>query len=428
LFIFEFFVFLLTLQKKKKKKKKDEPIPFIILIFLQLLSGMESAMVEEFAEEFADEELDDEEQDEEEDHFSIPGASKEKRDREEEPNSPDYWIYFAKPEERKVFKPEEHGLALYASQKLGASIAEFYRSKETTTFTVGVFNGTVQGAGFPIDFLNFIHARARPKALIMCGICAGLGDIKPGDVCIGERSVVLQGKAVGMNITDLKLETVLPASATLTGGSTSYWSTLESREGFQIHCGSYIQSPFVMAYDLNFLNGLFQPGDRKLIALDMESWFYFTVQDHLKVEMILPVVKGVSDTGAKKTDEFHSKAVNNSVNVAVNILKNVAHQQSLPEFKAQGRSLSNSHVVSKRRKNTPNKLSIQVSHQQAQAALSKELNGNELASALETLDNSLRTFGKLGITKLKKNHQHFSKQALIILARLIGRDVSEVTE
>ncbi len=113
---------------------------------------------------------------------------------------PDYWLYFAKPEERLHFDPNKHRLKLQGSAGFVAGTAEFYLVEESS-LRVGVFNGSTQGAGFPLDFLKFLHSATRAAAVIMCGICASLGDIKPGDVCIGDSSMVLQGKATGINFT-----------------------------------------------------------------------------------------------------------------------------------------------------------------------------------------------------------------------------------
>lgn len=313
--------------------------------------------------------------------------------------SPDLFLYFAKNEECKHLNAGEVGLTKVEDRTFESVAATIYRTG--SGLPVGVVAGSRQGSGFYFDFVNFVH-RVRPLAVIMCGICAGLGEAKEGDVMIGTHSVLMQGKIERIDLSNLDLEPCDPASAT--SNYDGLWTKLDVTP--KVHVGTYLQSPFVLGFDLHVLQQRLQPAFRKLIAIDMESWFCLNSQTRLKQSIILPVVKGISDKGAGKSDEHHHAAINNSVSVALCILENLAKQQATEPLQTQGHALTNAVLQPKRRKSSS---SITFTRDEARELLrSGGLEEALLEKALETLDTSLRTSSWLNMgTKRYENVRNF---------------------
>jgi nucleoside phosphorylase len=228
--------------------------------------------------------------------------SNSKRERELSKGGPELFIYFAKSEEAAHLDAVSVGLDGGTLHSFGGIPATVYTHQG---IEIGVIAGSQQGSGFYYDFVNFT-SRVRPVGVIMCGICAGLGDCNPGDVMVGTSSVLMQGKLERLDVSGLDMDFCDPANTT---ADASLWADL----GATVHIGTYLQSPFVLGFSLDIFKDRLQPAYRKLVGIDMESWFYLNSQK--RQEVIFPVVKGVSDKGAKKTDEHHKLAVNNSVRI-----------------------------------------------------------------------------------------------------------------
>jgi nucleoside phosphorylase len=347
--------------------------------------------------------------DDDDDGEQVEPGRKRTRDEIE---TPTLFIYFAKNEEASLVNYEELGLQFVAKKVFEKVIpASIYKFKE---ISIGVIAGSQQGSGFYFDFVNFM-SRVRLRAVIMCGICAGLGNCKVGDVAVGTHSVLMQGKIGTIHLTNIELE---PCDSATIAASDNLWVGLGT-EQVPVHVGTYLQSPFVLAFSLDTFKDRLQPAYRNIVAIDMESWFYLNSQKRLDQRTILPVVKGVSDKGAGKDDAAHKLAVNNSVRVALQILVRLDELDASAPLLTHGNSLKVSAVREKRSRTGK---ATTVTRDKAILALSQGIEDKAvLARDLEALDKVLHKedWKKLGVRIFEDVKNFFSKNAQLILEELL---------
>jgi len=347
------------------------------------------------------------------------------------PVPPQYTIYFAKSDELKHVDFVSLGLV----KKEGASLRFRRRAVDLYTFstdggataTVGFTCGPMQGHAFYYDFVAYVsscHKHHNYRGVAMCGICAGNpSTVAAGDVCVGTKSKLLQGKLKSDRFEEVKLDPVTDGTSKHTGltDSKKFTSVAPNAVQFTAHTGTYLQSPFVLESDLRSLFSRQSNADRKLIAIDMESWFCLNAQNQLETEYSFPVIKGVSDFGSAKSDEFHHQAVNNSVQVALDIFRQDMEVQAKPQLKP---STSFTPAPSRKRKAAKKQM---LSWTVVQELLSDK----QFAGDLALLDRALHTetHEKLGQRRLLAYQKLLSTEGFSILSKAIdGTSITKQTK
>lgn len=157
---------------------------------------------------------------------------------------------------------------------------------------------------FYLEFASFL-SRVRPRGVILCGVCAAMGqERKIGDVVVGTSSILVQDSLLAEELTSSESE-----SCAKVASHSSLWSGLPHFA----HVGIFFQSPIFLGLRPDLIQG-------RLCVIDKESWFCLNSQKRLLQKLILPVVKGISETGSL---ESLATAVNRAVKVALIILQRV---------------------------------------------------------------------------------------------------------
>lgn len=336
---------------------------------------------------------------------------------------PQYTVYFAKSDELKHVD--------FASLGLVKHEGDFqFRDRAVDIYTMGAHGATVgftcgpmQGHAFYYDFVAYVSSCFRHpnyRGVAMCGICAGnKTTVKVGDVCVGTKAKLLQGKLSSDRFEEVLLDPVNDGRSTQSGlidkQNFSFDSEAGSTQtGFVAHTGTYLQSPFVLESDLSSLFSRHRYGDRKIVAIDMESWFCLNAQNQLEADCIFPVIKGVSDFGEGKVDEFHRNAVNNSVRVALQMFQTHVKLETKPKLRTSASFASGS----VRKRKTEQEQATMLSWTELQTLLPPE----DFVDDIALLDKALRTesYRKLGIRALTQYKNFLTPEAFSILSSAIA--------
>jgi len=304
-------------------------------------------------------------------------------------------IYFAKPEELK-----------YIIEKFPVMNEE--KANDFTIYTIK-YNGRLirttcgekQGWEFSYRFMKFMF-EFRPRFIIMCGICASpLPEIKVEEVIVGTYSRPMSGKLRELDFSTIELDMISESGIYQEG-------LVRAKCLSNVKTGGFIQFPFVVSTQFEHLFNRLRIADRHLIAADMESWSFMNITKKFKGQPF-PVVKGVSDKGALKTDDHHEAALLASFMKGVQILQTYSESERQPSVKRVLTQLS-SHPES-----TPGS-PIKKEKKQFQYLTMNQLEDMEIIEEdLIFLKKLLKkeSYDKLGIQKFKQIKKSLSKDSII---------------
>jgi nucleoside phosphorylase len=328
-------------------------------------------------------------------------------------------IYFAKPEELNYTIGLDKELGFCISQSLFAGRTLYNCKCGELEFTY--ISGFHQGERFYFDFIHVLFSLC-PKTIILAGICASniAKGLKPGDVVIGESSRSLCGKLSDKNIESLIMDDNEIHSNSNHDLVVQIASKFQSK--FNVMSGSYLQSPFVLDIPLDFLFNKISTTDRKLLAIDMESWYYFNASTRMGLN-VLPVVKGVSDSGHGKTDDHHKLAIKNSFMVSIEFIREFQVKNELP--KQNSRTFSSIDEDSQQERKTPIKEDvneiedIQVQAHKRHKKSPKYLVWNQIIELISNVNDKSIIQGvlltSLTLNKLKKMKNQISNNSYDLL-------------
>lgn len=227
-------------------------------------------------------------------------------------------IYFAKPEEMNHMQGSESKLGFSVIDTTHRNRRQIINCRMNDLY-FSYISGLAQGESFVFDFIETMIA-LQPKSVVMCGICAGNRnkELKLGDVIIGETTKCLSGK---LSSTDFNLLAINDVTETARDTHSIVSSIKVDIGENKMEIGTYLQSPFVLDFDLSYLFTRFSTADRRLLAVDMESWFYMNSARRMGIDCVFPVVKGISDVGVGKTDNHHMVAIHNAFKVCLTMLE-----------------------------------------------------------------------------------------------------------